>query len=66
MDSIKELRGKTLSLCFSVRDTLLFFAFLLRMEFVNSMVALVKADSSWAPFTALKFKKLGDLFLRSN
>ena len=31
----------------------------LRLEFVNSMVAPVKADPSWAPFKALKYKELG-------
>ena len=31
----------------------------LRLEFVNSLVAPVKADPMWAPFTALKYKELG-------
>ena len=33
--------------------------FFLLLEFVNSLVAPVKADAMWAPFTALKYKELG-------
>ena len=33
--------------------------FFFRLEFVNSLVATVKADPMWAPFTALKYKELG-------
>ena len=33
--------------------------FFLRLEFVNSLVAPVKADPMWAPFTALSYKELG-------
>ena len=32
--------------------------FFLRLEFFNSLVALVKANPMWAPFTALKYKEL--------
>ena len=33
--------------------------FFLRLEFVNSLVAPVKADPVWVPFTALKYKEQG-------
>ena len=32
--------------------------FFLRLEFVNSLVARVKADSIWALFRALKYEEL--------
>ena len=36
-----------------------FGEFFLRLEFVNSLVAPVKADPKRAPFTALRYKELG-------
>ena len=33
--------------------------FIIRLDFVNSLVAPVKADPRWAPFTALRYKELG-------
>ena len=41
------------------REKGVFREFFLRLEFVNSLVAPVKADPERAPFTALKYEKLG-------
>ena len=40
--------------------------FFLWLQFFNSMVASVKADPKWAPFTALRYEKLGLLISASD
>ena len=46
-----------LALSFSLNDCVL-CEFILRLDFVNSLVAPVKADPKWATFTALMYKEL--------
>ena len=48
----------SLGFCLSRKKGVL-FEFFLRLEFVNSLVAPVKADPIWAPFTALSYIELG-------
>ena len=54
---IKKLCNLILSF-FLNREKGVLREFFLRLDFVNSLVAPVKADPERAPFTALKYKKL--------
>ena len=57
--SIKGYRDKKLKNSvskFLCRRFCVFCEFVLRIEFVNSLIAPVKADPWRAPFTALKYK----------
>ena len=45
--------------CFLRRKKGVFCEFFLRLEFVSSLVAPVKADTERAPFTALRYEELG-------